>query len=322
MLEILLDTKRGSLWDLSRVATDISWKTSRIGSPGGLEFTFIDNGIYQDPWFHYENGDIVRVRYNDQNVFYGYIFETDAGKDENVKIKCYDQIRYLTNKDTYTFSNITATNIVKQIAEDFNLRVGNLADTQYRIPSMVEDGQKLLDIIDKALTHTLINSNRNFVLYDDFGSLTIRNIEDLLVPFYIGDDSLLHDYSYKHSIDSDTYNKVKVYQDNKDTKKREVYIAQDSANIAKWGMLQLYQKADDDMNAAQIKELVNNLIALKNRETKNLKLECIGDIRVRAGSYVPIVIDKYDINQPFVIDEATHKFNGAEHQMSLELKVI
>lgn len=322
MLEILIDNKQGRVFDLSEVATNISWRTSRIGKPSSFDFTYIDSALFQDPTIVLNNGDIVRVRYKNQNVFYGYIFVKDGGKNEDVKIKCYDQIRYLMNKDTYVFTNVTANEIVKRIAEDFNLQVGTLQNTQYIIPSMVEDGEKLLDIIDKALTYTLINSGRNFVLFDDFGKLTIRNIEELLVPFYIGDDSLLYDYSYKESIDNDTYNKVKVYQDNKETGKREVYVAQDSANMAKWGTLQLYQSADQNMNAAQVRELVNSLIALKNRETKSLKLNCIGDIRVRAGSYISIVIGKYKINQPFVVDECTHRWDGVDHTMMIELKVI
>lgn len=73
---------------------------------------------------------------------------------------------------------------------------------------------------------------------------------------------------------------------------------------------------------AQIKELLDQLMVIKNRESKSLKLDCIGDIRVRAGCYVPIVIEEYGINQPFLVNECSHRFDGAEHTMSLELKVI
>src|SRR5690606_19179066 len=130
-----------------------SWKTYRIGKPGSFEFNLIKNSLWQIRHF-YNNGDIVRFRYNGHDVFYGYIFDIDGGKNESVKIKCYDQIRYLTNKDTYVFANNTVTEMTRRIADDFNLRVGTLQDTVYRIPTMVEDGQKLIDIIDKGLTHT------------------------------------------------------------------------------------------------------------------------------------------------------------------------
>lgn len=322
MLEVLIDNKNGNVWDISNIVSNVTWKTSRIGRAGSLDFTLIKNGIYQDPGFKYNNGDIVTVRKNNQNVFYGYIFSIEGGKDEAIKIACYDQLRYLMANDTYVFTNVTASDIVRRIAEDFNLRLGRIDDTVYRIPAMVEDGKKILDIICKSLDLTLINSGVNFFLYDDFGSLSLRKCDDFLVDFIIGENSLMTNYASKTTIDSDTYNRIKLYQDNKDTGRREVYMAQDSNNIAKWGVLQLYQSVDENLNAAQINELLNTLSELKNRETKSLKIEAIGDISVRAGAYVPIIISEYGINQPFLVDECTHKFDGADHTMSLELKVI
>lgn len=322
MLEILIDNKNGKVWDVSQIVSGLSWKTSRLGKPGSLDFTLIKNGIYQTKEFSFSNGDVVRFRFNDRNVFYGYIFSVDSGKDEAVRVQAFDQIRYLLNKDTYVFKEVTATQVLKQIADDFNLRTGRLDDTGYVIPTKVEDSQTLLDIIDKAIVLTLWNSQQHFVLFDDFGYLSLRNVKDLLVDFYIGDGSLMYDYRSKVSIDSDTFNMIKLVKDNKETGKREVYQAQDSANIAKWGVLQLYQSVDENKNEAQINQLLRQLMSLKNKETKSLRIDAIGDVRVRAGCYVPIVIEEFGVNQPFLVNECTHFFDGADHTMSLELKVI
>jgi len=322
MYEVLLDDKRGNVWDISNIVTGITWKTSRIGSPGSLDFTLIKGAIYQDVSFKVNNGDIVRFRYNDRNVFYGYVFSIDGGKDEAVRIKCYDQIRYLLNKDTYVFANVTAADIIKRIADDFNLRLGRISETGYVIPTMVEDNQALLDIVDKGIVYTLWNTGKNYVLYDDFGELALGDTEDMLLDFIIGDNSLMTDFVVKTSIDQDTYNKVKLYRDNKETGKRDVYIAQDRANMAKWGTLQITQSVDEDKNEAQINALLNQLMSLKNRETRNLQVEAIGDVRVRAGCYVPIVISEYGINQPFLVDSVAHNFDGDDYTMKVELKVV
>lgn len=182
---------------------------------------------------------------------------------------------------------MTASQVIRRIAGDFGLRLGRIDNTGYRIPTMVEDGEKLLDIACKALDLTLINYNRNYVMFDDFGALAVRNTAEMVLQFIIGDQSLLYDYNYERSIDDNTYNRIKLVRDNKDTGKRDVYIAQDSANISKWGTLQLYEKVDENQNPAQIRELLNTLITLRNKETEKITLEAIGDIRVRAGCYVP-----------------------------------
>jgi len=147
-------------------------------------------------------------------------------------------------------------------------------------------------------------------------------VNEMLLDFYIGDHSLMTDFMLKSSIDQETYNKIKLYRDNQKAGKREVYIAQDSANIAKWGVLQLTQSVDDDKNEAQISALLDQLIILRNRETKSLQIEAIGDVRVRAGCFVPIVISELGINQPFLVDEATHRFSGNDYTISITLKVI
>ncbi|WP_338552890.1 hypothetical protein [Paenibacillus sp. KS-LC4] len=322
MLEILIDNRNGKVWNVTNLVPSLTYKTKRTGSASSLDFTLIKGAPYQHQAFTVNNGDVVRLSKDGQVIFYGYVFEYNFGRDESVTIKAYDQLRYLLMSDTYVFSNKTATQMIKQIAEDTGLKIGTLAETEYVIPSMVEDNKKLLDIMCKALDYTLINDKGNFVLYDEAGALTLRNIEDMKTDAIIGDWSLMTDFGYKSSIDSESYNKIKVVQNNKETGKRDVYIGQDSANIAKWGLLQFYQVADEQMNSAQINELLDQLLKLKNREQRSLSIEAIGDLRVRAGSYVPIVIEELDIGHYFLVDECSHKLEADAHTMTLELKVI
>lgn len=321
-MEITLDNKNGKLWDLTPVASGISWKTVRIGAGASFEFTLVTGGIYQDKGFVINNGDVIRIVEGKEQVFYGYVFEISEGMDEAVKVKAYDQIRYLQANDTYVFKNTTADQVIKKIANDFKLKTGTLPATGYAIPSMIEDNKKLLDIIYKALDLTLINSGRNFVFYDDFGKLTIRNVVDWKLDFVVGDNSLMTDYDHKRSIDGETYNRVKIVQNNKKTGKRNVFIAQDSANIAKWGLLQLYQVADEKLNAAQINQSLNQLAKLHNREMRSLSVDAIGDIRVRAGCSIPIFIERLGLNVYFLVDEVSHSWSGVDHKMKLKLVVF
>ncbi len=322
MLEILVDNKNGRVWDVSEIAKDLTWTTIRVGRPASVEFTLINSGIYQDRAFMVNNGDIVRVRKGDSNVFFGYVFSVRQNQDAEISIKAYDQVRYLLNKATYVFKGATTGDVIRKIAAEFNLKVGRIDDTGYRIPTMIEDGQTLLDIIEKANTLTMSATGRFFVFFDDFGELSLRDVTAFQTGFYVGDGSLMTGFDYGRDIDSDTYNRIKLYRDNQETGRRDVYMAQDSANIARWGVLQLYESVDEGMNTAQIDEMLQQLAQLKNRERRTLKIEAIGDIRVRAGMYLPIVIESLGINQPMMVDEVKHQFNGADHTMSITLKVI
>ncbi len=322
MLEIILDNRNGKLWNITSIVPSMTFKTKRIGSPSSLELTLIKGALFQHRDFTVNNGDVIRVRMDNVNVFYGYVFEKSFGRDESVSIKAYDQVRYLLINDHYSFTNETAGNIIQKIADDCGLKTGKIADTVYKIPTMLEDNKKLLDTMCKALDLTLINGHGNFMLFDDYGELTVRKLDDMKLDTVIGDWSLMYDFDYKSSIDSDTFNRVKIVKDNKEAGKREVYIAQDSANIARWGRLQYYQKADDNMNSAQINEQLDQLMKLKNREQRSLSIEALGDIRVRAGCYVPIIIEELKLKEYFLVEECTHKLDADTHTMNLELRVI
>lgn len=321
-VKILNRQGAGGEWDVSEIVEGLSWKTSRIGKAGSVSFTLVKGSPFESSDFTYNNGDIVRVRVDKTNLFHGYIFSIDEGRDEAVSITAYDQMRYLMNADTYVFKGVTATEILQRIAKDFGLKLGTVVDTGYKIPTMSEDSQKLLDIICKGITLTFANTGRDYCLYDDFGALCLRGINDVELDLIVGDGSLMYDYNIKTSIDNDTYNQIKLYKDNQKTGNRELFVAKDSVNIKRWGLLQLYQSVDEDMNKAQIDALLKKLATLKNRETKSLRVSALGDIRVRAGMRVRIVISEYGVDQALLVDECTHDFDGAAHTMTLDLRVV
>ncbi|WP_438491012.1 XkdQ/YqbQ family protein [Paenibacillus sp. IHBB 3054] len=321
-MELLIDNKDGNLWDLSEIVSEITWSTYRIGKPASLEFTIIDRGIYQDKGFKLNNGDVVRYTDEGHKVFYGYIFKISEGREEEIEILAYDQIRYLMNSGTYVFSKLTATQVVQKIAKDMQLKTGTLENSAYVIPSQIRDNKTYIDMICMALDETLINNGTNFVFYDDFGSLTLRNIAGMRFPLVIGDDSLMTDYSYSRSIDDETYNQIVLYRDNKETGKRETYVTKDSATIRKWGLLQLHESVDENLNQAQINEQLAQLLFTKNRESRSLSVEALGDYRLRAGCYVNLYIKKMNINKFFLVDTCTHKKADGVHTMDLELRLV
>lgn len=322
-IQLLVDDKKGNVFDISELVSEITWKTKRKGKPSSLDIKLL-----KDKTISINNGDVVSFKVDNNKVFYGYVFDNGGSKEPEIKLTAYDQMRYLLFNDTYVFKNKKTSQTLMQIAKDVGLRIGTIEDTGYVIPQLLEDDKKLLDIIYSSLDKTLMSTKQTYVLYDDFGYLNLRNINNMKQPVVISDDSNLGDYDWKNSIDSDTYNRVKIVRDNKETKGRDVYIAQDSKNITKWGRLQYYHKVDEKMNKAQIQEMVNTTLKLKNRETKTLKLKDVistdmtADLKLRAGSGVFVEIKEKGIKQYYLIEEATHKFEKGNLVMDFDLKVV
>lgn len=313
-METELIIQNGKTMYSPAVTEGIEWSTERSGSPGQLTFK-----VLEDKELKITEGNAVRFKYKGNNVFYGFIFTRKIDQEGVMSVTAYDQLRYLKNKDTYVYANKTLTQVVKRIISDFSLKKGTLENTKYKIPSRVEDNQTLFDIIANAQDLTMMNRGKMYVLFDDFGKIALKNINKMKVNIVI-DVETGQKYDYTSSIDSDTYNKIKLYYDNESTGRREVYIAKSTKNINAWGMLQYYEKLEAGENG---KVKADTLLNLYNAKKKNLSIKkAIGDPRVRAGSMVIVsmTIDHTKILQYMLVEKCKHEYKDNEHWMDLTLR--
>lgn len=295
------------------VQGDITWETQRKGQPGKCSFTLIPDSKLQ-----IEEGNAVRLDVKGQTVFFGFIFERSWNSDGQMKVTAYDQLRYLKNKDSYNYDNLSAGEVIQMIAGDYNLQTGTLVDTQDKL-SRNEKDKTLFDVILNALDLTLIHTGKMYVLYDDAGKLVLNDVENMKLDLMIN-DTTAQDYDFKVSIDSDTYNQIKLYYDNNDTKKREVYMTKDTGNINKWGVLQKDESIDKGADGQAIAE---RYLTLYNRPAKSLSVkDAFGDIRVRAGCLIPVFLDikEMQLKNYLLVESVTHKIDEGVHTMDLTLK--
>ena len=275
--------------------------------------------VLQDSLLNFTEGNAIRFKYKENEVFYGFAFSKKRDKNPVITVIAYDQLRYLKNKDTYVYKNKTADELTRMIANDFLLNVGVLEQTGYKIANRSESNKTLFDIIQTTLDTTMQNTNEMFVLYDDFGKLCLKNIERMKLGLVI-DEETGENFDYSSSIDNDTYNQIKLTYDNKDTGKREVYIAKDTSHINEWGVLQYYDKIDEKVNG---RAKVDALLKLYNQKTRKLQIKnAIGDIRVRGGSLIIVKMDLGDVKlQNFMlVEKVKHIFKNNEHFMDLTLR--
>ncbi len=299
----------------------LTWTTDRKGAPGQLTFTVIkENSISSEEYdeLDFTEGDHVRLRIDDVDVFYGFVFTKKRNKQGTISVTAYDQLRYLKNKDTYVYENKTASEFVRMIASDFHLQTGDIEDTKFKIPSRVEENTSLFDMIQNALDLTLYNRQKMFVLYDDYGKIALKDIENMKLDVLI-DEETAEDFDYSSGIDSNTYNKVKLSYDNDKTSTREIYIAQHGENMNRWGVLQLFETLNEDENG-QAKADV--LLSLYNKKTRNLSIKnAFGDIRVRAGSLIPVMLNLGDmiVKTYMLVEKCKHEIKDDVHLMNLTL---
>ncbi len=316
--ELILNSG-GSVFDIGSICGgNIRLEYEKSGKPSVLEFSVVGGLIENEPEIN--EGDSVSFRADGTDMFLGYVFTKTVTKDNVTRIKAYDQLRYLKNKDTYIYSGRTASSLLRLILADFKLKPGIIEETGYVLPDRIEANQSLFDIILTATELTKMATGKDFVLYDDFGSICYRDIDNMELPLLAKTemDGLI-DFSLETSIDRDTYNRVKLFLNRESAL---CYSAESSETIDRWGVLQYTRilTKKEQNTAAAMGDGAGGILARKNRKSVLLTLEDMGDPTVRAGSRIWVSIDGGEkIAKTAVVTRAVHIFENGLHRMKLSL---
>lgn len=319
MVELYIGNENGTQIYQPAIQEGVEWTTACRGTPGKLVFK-----VMADDILSFSEGSPVRLRVDGLDLFFGFVFKQQRNRDKVITVTAHDQLRYLKNKDTIVYGNKTASQFIRMVAEDYGLALGILEDTGYIIETRIEENTSLFEMVENALDLTMTNTKEMFVLYDDFGKLTLKSLPSMYVgsqgAYLMIDEETGENFDYVSSIDNNTYNKIKLTYDNEESGKRDVYIAQDSSNINRWGILQYFDTIQKGENG-QAK--ANAMLALYNKKTRNLKItDALGDNRVRAGSMLIVNLDLGDIKLKnfMLVENCKHTYKESEHWMDLTLR--
>ena len=291
----------------------IEWE--RTGSPGKMTFTTVK---IPNAGMSFSEGDPVWFYYDEKPVFAGYVFTKKRDREHHIEVVCYDQIRYLKNKFTYVFENKTATQIIQSLCKDMKLKVGDMDNTKYIIPSLAEENKTALDIILGVIQDTLVNTGNMFTFYDDFGTLKLKNSANMTSSTLIMEDTA-ENFDYSSSIDDETYNSIVLYY-KEDNKQIELYTAKSDYRIKQWGLLRYFEEVK---NKTIAQNKANSLLKLYNKKTRELKIKkAFGDTSVRGGTLIPVKLNLGDIitNNYMLVHKVVHNFENDYYTMDLTLE--
>lgn len=321
----LYDNRNGVTFNVSDVVSDITITTYLEDNPGKMEFTIMATSPLT-----FAEGATVSVVLDGYNMFKGFVFKKSHTEESGkIKVTCYDQMRYLKNKDSRVFENVTSHQIFEQLCKDFVLKHRVVDKSNFVCAPRSEDATSLYDMIKNALDNTLASTGDWFFIRDNFGTLEHLNITSCARPEMLGDKSFVTGFDYETSIDSDVYNQIKLYRDNDSTGKREVFIVNDTVNngekIRRWGILQLYEKVNEKYNIAQIESLALQMLKYYCNTRQSLKLKCLGVKEFFAGCIFKCKIAELGdttLNSYLLVTECAHKISNDKHTMELKTEVV
>lgn len=271
-------------------------------------------------------GNEIGFSVDDNILFIGTIVAKSRDKEQDIKVTAYDNLFYLLKSiDTHIFEDATATTIIKFLCSVAGLQVGMIAETNFKIESLVCENTTFYDMIDEALKMTTNSTGIVYVLRSDKGKITLNTLDELALRNEIFDASTTENFIYDTSIAEDTYNQLKIYVENEETGQRDVAFLTDANNIARWGgVLQYSETLDSDVNSEQLNYIAKTLFDMYNKDTKTFSLvDRGGRYKLVGGNSVFVNfpnLSELNLIQGLFVASVTHNFTENEHFADITFK--
>lgn len=333
--------------DISEAIISVTIDTQLFDSAGSCDIKMFKLPI------DLPDGCMLDLYQNEIHIFYGRLVKQSISEKNEMSATFYDDIFYLNSKDANTFTNMTADKIFQKLCTDFHIPSRVDTPAKYILPPKIQQDNSCYEIIKEAIDYSFINDGIDYVIIPMERELVFTDTSKLKKELIIGRQSYCTEYTYERSIESDTFNVIKIVKEvaieEENTKKDEVdkksndkgedsgndesskkkkgkkkrleqYVARDAHNMDMWGVLQYYEKVDEKANKAQIKQKADNLLKLKNRVHKTLKLSAICNEYLRAGNGVILDIGIVPVGY-YLITACTYKITDSSVTADIEVEI-
>ena len=264
-----------------------------------------------------EEGDTITFKYEGKIRFVGVVFSIDISSNGDMSITAYDSNVYLAkSNDNRIFTKKKASDIIKMLAQDFGIPIGNVEDTGFVIPYLKFQNTSLFDMIVTALTITQEQMGKRYFIGNDNGKLTLKEGATATTKYVFKDGENLISASYSRSIE-DTKTQVKVIGGPKG--KETVVVAKDDAKRSKYGVLQAVEVLDEKATESQIKQRASALLKEQSQVSEQLSVDVLGVAAVDVGSAVYIQNEMTKTGGAYYVTNITQSYSSDVFTMSLEL---
>lgn len=311
--------KDGATYDMSELVGKVTWGGRKGSAARYVTVTLLDD----DGWKHARSGiDVTRGNqcafyWEGKELFRGILMQQKQSEKKTMSVKAYDNGIYLANnKDTFNYTNKKASEIFVDICNRFQLPYTTVADTGYVIPELPKPKTTALDAILDALSLTFKATGIRYYVMSSGGKLSLIRRRENLLQWVIETGVNLESYDYSVSIEK-IKTRIKLL-----SKEDTVVAEAANAELEKLiGVFQDIDKPDDNMEQANITDMVKAMLDEQSLPDKSLSINALGLPDVISGIGVFVTIKELGISKSFYIDEDTHTFEGNHHMMKLKLNL-
>lgn len=305
----------GTLYEYSELFTKATIGGRKGAAPRNINMTIADVEALARANINCGNGQECYLYLDGNEIFRGLLMSDGRNDQHTIPIQAYDEcVRLSNNKDSFSYTDKTATYIFKDCLQRLGLSLGGADETGYRIGELVKKATTYWDVIQDAMSQTYKATGVRFYVYSSKGKIYLKKRTASKTMPVLSQDSNIVTYDYNRSI-YDTRTRLQLTTSKGNKKGSTV----NSALEKKIGRFQDVQSVDEDISQSDINQRINIFNWEKGIVAQTLKVTAIGDISCVAGACVYVDIPEAGVKRVMYIDEDKHTFENGKHTMSLTL---
>lgn len=321
----LIWVKNDEMIDITELVEQIEWSGRKGAAPRTLKVSLLDSSEYDRSGIDVQKGHNILFQWNGESMFYGMVLRQEDSENRIMNITAYDVCRYLANnKDSFTYENKTLTYIFRDVCERFQLPVGNVVESSYKIDKVSGLMSTPWDLLCDAMLETFQYSGERYYIYADTDKINLVKRRETMIKWIVEAGSNL--ITYKRLQDfSNIKTRVKLIGD-----KDAVILTETDENLENvFGIYQDVDKPNKDLSTSKYKQIAQNKLKFDGRPDCYIQITGIGITDCISGCSLKLIIPEIDINDIFYIDEDTHIFEqnklsingGFNHTMKLKVRL-
>lgn len=312
--EVINVRDNGEANDVTQLISSISFGGEIRQASRKLDLTMAYTKDYYLPNYEVPKGSLLLLKHDNEEIMRTVVFNHVKNTSGQKQIISYDHLIYLLkSKDTLKFTNLRADEIIRQLCSKFAIPIGEIANTEYKLPKFLAREKSIYDMMIIALSETTKRTRKKYMLRMHEGKLNLIQKGKEKMIWRIAEGSNLTSASYSESIE-EMKNRIVIVGD-----KDQVIAKVEDANLIKqYGILQEIKK-EDNIKLGEAQTLAKNLLTELGKVSREAEISAIGIPDIKAGDAIQVEESLTGLKGYFWIDSDSHTIQNGVHTMNLKL---
>ncbi|MDR1629602.1 MAG: hypothetical protein LBS36_05245 [Oscillospiraceae bacterium] len=316
----LIIVKNEDCFDATRLVESYQWSGRKDSAARTLRVVLADHETLKDKrtGIDVEEGHQCVFLHDGKELFRGMFMRQEQNQKRMMTLTAYDNGIYLSNnKDSFSYTNKTASFVFRDVCTRFGIPFKDVADTKYIVEELPKPMTTGFDVICDALETTHDATGKRYSVVCENGTLRLIRRTDNMVQWVIGSGENLTSFTYSRDIEKI---KTRIKLLGKDNSVAAQRI--NSEIEKKIGIFQEVSSAGTDLTQAKLTELIDSMMKEQGEPERVLSLDAEGIPEIVSGLCVFVKIPYLDLKRSFYVESDSHSFQGGRHTMKLTLKAV